>query len=127
VGMFTHPAGYPTRATSCTHIRLLTLWRGGLGIGHRFNHTVLFHPTALHSPAVGLNSANSAIWNLLNGGNGSISVNNHPMDDPTTKASKGTDVQVRFALLHRCIPSQERLVPEPSVLIRGSALRRRWW
>jgi hypothetical protein len=70
---------------------------------NRFNHTVLFHPTALHAPAVGLNTANSAIWNLINNGTGSISVNNHPMDDPTTSASKGTDVQVGRASLYTIV------------------------
>jgi hypothetical protein len=64
----------------------------------RFQHTVLFHPSALHSPAVGLNSANSAIWNMLNHGTGSISVSNHPMDDPRTRTSPATDVQVHVFL-----------------------------
>eukprot|EP00238_Polyblepharides_amylifera_P013822 CAMPEP_0196598342 /NCGR_PEP_ID=MMETSP1081-20130531/94265_1 /TAXON_ID=36882 /ORGANISM="Pyramimonas amylifera, Strain CCMP720" /LENGTH=1870 /DNA_ID=CAMNT_0041924027 /DNA_START=155 /DNA_END=5767 /DNA_ORIENTATION=+ len=44
-----------------------------------FNHTVLSHPTAFHSLAVGINSANSAIFRLL-GGKGNIYVTNHPMD-----------------------------------------------
>ena len=73
-------------------------WWGGAGGAHtmhcRFNHTVLFHPSALHSPAVGLSSANSAIWNMLNDNTGSITVNNHPMDDPRTRTSPATDVQV---------------------------------
>lgn len=42
-----------------------------------------------------MNSVNSAIWNMMNGGTGSISVNNHPMDDPRTRTSPATDVQVR--------------------------------
>mmetsp|Transcript_4100 Transcript_4100/g.5426 ORF Transcript_4100/g.5426 Transcript_4100/m.5426 type:complete len:1767 (-) Transcript_4100:194-5494(-) len=60
-----------------------------------FNHTVLSNPTALHSLAVGVNSANSAIFRML-GGEGNIYTTNHPMDmipDDEEKNEDGNIIQ----------------------------------
>jgi len=63
-----------------------------------FNHTLLVNPTALMSTPVAMNTANSALWNLLNGGRGSIRTVNHPMDDPLweVKSSDRNTIQARL-------------------------------